>query len=155
MNFIKKNIKLIIGIIIGAILISGISVYATSTIMANQVTYKNGKTVEQALNELYGRKVKILKIGDYDSSQDREIDIAAILPDDYSKLTKNNFVITNAKMNWTTSNMPDEKHDIIQSYDAETGKLYLSKCWIRENYRFWVEYTLGCIIGEVEVVESL
>ena len=56
MNFIKKNIKLILGIVIGAVLISGISVYATSTYYASQVTYKDGKTVEQALNELYETK---------------------------------------------------------------------------------------------------
>lgn len=53
MKFLKKNFKLIVGIIIGAILISGISVYATTTYLASQVTYKDGKTVEQALNNLY------------------------------------------------------------------------------------------------------
>ena len=39
MNFLKKNYKLIIGIIIGAILISGISVYATGQYLASQVDY--------------------------------------------------------------------------------------------------------------------
>ena len=58
MNFVKKNIKLIVGIIIGAVLISGISVYATTTYLASQVNYttnKNAeiKSVEQALNDLY------------------------------------------------------------------------------------------------------
>ena len=58
MNFLKKNYKLIIGIVIGAILISGISVYATGQYLASQVDYttsKNGniKNVEQALNDLY------------------------------------------------------------------------------------------------------
>ena len=44
---------LIITIIILIIIASGISVYATATYMASQVTYKDGKTVEQALNDLY------------------------------------------------------------------------------------------------------
>ena len=53
---LKKNL-IIVGIVVGLIiLISGISVYATATYYANQVTYKNGKTVEQALNELYASK---------------------------------------------------------------------------------------------------
>ena len=56
MNFIKKNFKLIVGIIIGAILISGISVYATGQYLASQVIYKNGKNVEQALNDLYKKQ---------------------------------------------------------------------------------------------------
>ena len=51
---LKKNIKLIIGFLIGVILASGITAYAAG-IFANQVTYKNGKTVEEALNELYNR----------------------------------------------------------------------------------------------------
>lgn len=52
MKLLKNNYKLIIGIIIGILLIGGISVYA-STYLASQITYKNGKSVESALNELY------------------------------------------------------------------------------------------------------
>ena len=61
MNFVKKNYKLIIGILIGVVFISGISVYATSQYLASKVSYtteKNGKiqTVEEALNDLYTNK---------------------------------------------------------------------------------------------------
>lgn len=52
MNFIKKNVKLIIGFIIGVILASTITVYATSY-LAKDIIYKNEKNVEEALNELY------------------------------------------------------------------------------------------------------
>ena len=53
---IKRN-SIIIGFVVALmILVSGISVYATATYYASQVTYKNGKTVEQALNELYASK---------------------------------------------------------------------------------------------------
>ena len=57
MNFVKKNIKLVVGIIIGAILISGISVYATSTYLASEVDYnKNGQAkVSDALDDLYSK----------------------------------------------------------------------------------------------------
>lgn len=55
MKFMKKNLKWIITIILIIIIASGISVYATATYLASQVTYKNGKTVEQALNDLYDK----------------------------------------------------------------------------------------------------
>ena len=55
MNFVKKNIKWIIVIIVSIIIASSITVYATSY-LAKDITYKDGKNVEQALNELYGRK---------------------------------------------------------------------------------------------------
>lgn len=57
MEFLKKNHKLIIGIIIGSILLSGISVYATSRYLASQVSYKDGKSVEDALNDLYSKGI--------------------------------------------------------------------------------------------------
>lgn len=58
-KFEKNNIYLIIGILIGATLACGITAYATN-IMAGNVTYKNNKTVEAALNELYNRTNKTL-----------------------------------------------------------------------------------------------
>ena len=50
-NFLKNNLKLIVGFIIGTILTAGIAVYAT--INANAVDYTNNKKVSDALNELY------------------------------------------------------------------------------------------------------
>ena len=57
MNYEKKNFRLIIGIIIGAVLISGISVYATNSYLASQVDYnKNGQAkVSDALDDLYSK----------------------------------------------------------------------------------------------------
>ena len=54
MKILKKNYKLIIGIILGLI-ISGISVYAAYDYYANEISYTNEKTVAQALNDLYTR----------------------------------------------------------------------------------------------------
>lgn len=55
-----KNKKIIIGLIIGLILITGITSYAAYQYQANNVSYKkiNGTevTVAQALNELYANK---------------------------------------------------------------------------------------------------
>lgn len=57
MKYVKKNIKLIIGIIIGMIIVSSISVYATYTYLANEVKYTDDKSVSQALDELYANKI--------------------------------------------------------------------------------------------------
>ncbi len=59
MKFIKKNIKIIIGFIVVAILASGITVYATYKYFATDVSYTKDGTeisVAQALNELYKNK---------------------------------------------------------------------------------------------------
>ena len=60
MKILKKNTKLIVGIIIGAIIATGITTYAAYNYYASQVSYtkKDGTevSVEKALNELYASK---------------------------------------------------------------------------------------------------
>ena len=55
MNFVKKNLKWIITIIGVIVITTGISVYATSQYLASQVDYKNGDSVEDALDDLYSK----------------------------------------------------------------------------------------------------
>lgn len=54
-RFIKNNFKVILAIIITAIICISGAVFATGY-FARDITYKNGKNVEEALNELYLRK---------------------------------------------------------------------------------------------------
>ena len=54
-KILKKEV--VIAFIVGIIFASSIAVYA-STINASNVDYKNGKTVEYALNDLYGKLPK-------------------------------------------------------------------------------------------------
>ena len=66
MSFVKNNLKWILGIIVGVVIASGISVYATGQYFASQVNYttdKNGEisNVEQALNDLYQKRNKVTK----------------------------------------------------------------------------------------------
>ncbi len=56
MGFIKKNIKLIVGIMVGTLLVSGISVYSTYIYFANEIKYTNDMSVADALNDLYKNK---------------------------------------------------------------------------------------------------
>ena len=79
MEFWKKNIKWIILVIVLLIIASGISVYATSTYLASQVTYtKDGETmsVAEALNELYEKNensIKNIDLSKVDFSSDNYI----------------------------------------------------------------------------------
>ena len=52
-----KNKKIMLAFIIG-VLLSGTSVYAATTYLASNVTYKE-TTVENALNELYDKSIKL------------------------------------------------------------------------------------------------
>ena len=56
MKILKKNKKLILGMTLIAILSSSIGAYAAKTYLASEVTYKDGKSVADALNELYNNK---------------------------------------------------------------------------------------------------
>lgn len=65
MEFIKKNIKMIIGFIAGVILASGITVYATYTYLATDVSYERNGTeisVANALNDLYDNKQDVSEL---------------------------------------------------------------------------------------------
>ena len=89
MGYLKKNIKWIILVIVLIIIASGISVYATTTYLANQVIYKDGKTVEEALNDLYNKIPKGEKIitenGTYDISDKASVNVNITMPEiDYS-----------------------------------------------------------------------
>lgn len=62
MNFLKNNIRIIIGLIIGVLIASGITVYAYSYI-ASDISYTKPGTetaisVEEALNDLYSKSNK-------------------------------------------------------------------------------------------------
>ena len=55
MNFLRKNLKLIVGFIVGVILASSITVYAYNY-LASDIGYTDDKSVADALNELYSLK---------------------------------------------------------------------------------------------------
>lgn len=63
MKFIKNNLKVIIGFIMGIILASSITVYAYSYI-ASDVKYTDEKSVSDALNELYQKINNNLEFGE-------------------------------------------------------------------------------------------
>lgn len=97
MNFLKKNIKWIILVIILMIIVSGVSAYATSTYLASQVVYKDGKTVANALDDLYRNKKE---------TSDDEIKIIENGQQSLEKYYKNFNVnvALSKKLLWTNSN---------------------------------------------------
>ena len=56
MKILRKNIKFIIGMMIGIIIASGISAYAVYKCNASEVKYSDSKNVAQVLDELYQNK---------------------------------------------------------------------------------------------------
>ena len=59
MNILKKNIKWIVLIVMGIVISSGVSIYATSNYLATQVNYTRNNTtisVSNALDQLYAMK---------------------------------------------------------------------------------------------------
>lgn len=54
-KFIKTNLKTILAVFATAIICISGTVFATLEYQASQVEYKDGKSVEQALNELYNQ----------------------------------------------------------------------------------------------------
>ncbi len=94
MNFLKKNYKLIIGIVIGAILISGISVYATGQYLASQVTYNN-TNVASALDELYTKLSKYKNLNQTTTSTASDIVSGKTAYDNLGNLITGTAVIGN------------------------------------------------------------
>lgn len=117
-----------------------------NVILADYENAINGYSRQNSSN-----KVKIKKIGDYNSINSQNINISTILPDDYKNLTIRNFVILNANMNVANGYETDDKSSLIDEYDPETGIIKLHQTRIRNNgLQFYFEFTLGCIIGEIE-----
>ena len=54
MNFLKNNLKVIIAFVVGVILASSITVYAYSY-LASDVKYTDDKSVQDALDDIYGK----------------------------------------------------------------------------------------------------
>ena len=77
MKFVKKNIKLIIGIIVGTLLVSGISVYATYIYFANEIKYTDDKSVADALNDLYSIKTENLSLKSQIEELQKKIEIVS------------------------------------------------------------------------------
>lgn len=71
----KKNVKLVIGIIIGGVVFGTLAVYAETIIAANQVSYDNSSSgvsatnVQGAVDELYTRADKWLNTNDMGKPQ--------------------------------------------------------------------------------------
>lgn len=101
MNFFRKNIRVIIGFVVGVILASGVTVYAYSYI-AKDVMYtkKDGSeiSVDQALNELYEREnikytLKRVSLGETSGTNTTRYYDATGIPN-YQNLTVDNFSLS-------------------------------------------------------------
>ena len=126
MKIIKKNIKLLIGIIIG-ILISGSAVIAETIIEANHIKYSNSKTektnVQDAIDELYELSEN-LKNNNF-----------------ASLLLKNNKVINKEPTLTTSSNNTSDESGLYKSTNTNSGTTYYFRGNVENNYVNFAGFT--------------
>ena len=126
MKIIKKNIKLLIGIIIG-ILISGSAVIAESIIEANHIKYSNSKTektnVQDAIDELYELSEN-LKNNNF-----------------ASLILKNNKVINKEPTLTTSSNNTSDESGLYKSTNTNSGTTYYFRGNVENNYVNFAGFT--------------
>ena len=105
MKFIKNNFKVIISFVVSVILASGITVYATSY-LAKDITYKDNKTVADALNELYTIKNNyVLPNGTIKiSTKSNQIDVSNYQYADTSELFTSEDIESNKRLTILDSN---------------------------------------------------
>ena len=120
MKIIKKNIKLLIGIIIG-ILTSGSVIIAETIIEANHIKYSNSKTektnVQDAIDELYELSENL-----------RHNNFASLI-------LKNNKVINKKPTLTTSSNNTSDESGLYSSTDTNTGDAtYYFRGNVENNY---------------------
>ena len=117
MKFLKNNFKIIIGFIIGSVLTGGI-VYASMS--AGDIIYKNNKTVEQALNQLYSYKANVILVQENISgSGTTDVDVKPFYTN-YSELTAADFKLIITNMSYANSGTSSEKLPTV-TYDSSTG----------------------------------
>lgn len=159
MSFFRKNIKIIVAFIIGVILASGISVYAyscySSDISYKKVNSEEEISVEEALNELYERKLDSLtlhkiNLGNFASTSAASVDIKSQVSN-YADLTKDNFWLRNVRTSYTSATWSDYNlggpSETI-SYDPSTGIVTVQASygsWSAQQHAIYHSYTLYCI----------
>ena len=129
MKIIKKNIKLLIGIIIG-ILISGSAVIAETIIEANHIKYSNSKTektnVQDAIDELYELSESLK----YDNTSFTAI------------ILKNNKVINKEPTLTTSINNSNDESGLYKSTTTNSGSpTYYFRGNVENNYVNFAEFT--------------
>ena len=129
MKIIKKNIKLLIGIIIG-ILISGSAVIAETIIEANHIKYSNSKTektnVQDAIDELYELSESLK----YDNTSFTTI------------ILKNNKVINKEPTLTTSINNSNDESGLYKSTTTNSGSpTYYFRGNIENNYVNFAGFT--------------
>ena len=129
MKIIKKNIKLLIGIIIG-ILISGSAVVAETIIEANHIKYSNSKTektnVQDAIDELYELSESLK----YDNTSFTAI------------ILKNNKVINKEPTLTTSINNSNDESGLYKSTTTNSGSpTYYFRGNVENNYVNFAEFT--------------
>ena len=139
-KFMINNIKLFVGILIGAVIFGGLGVYATIKIQASEIGYKD-TTVENTLNYLYNKiYIDDAKFGDVIQLNDGTSWVVLnSSSDDSIRLMSTNFIKNNvtgelsgenlytqvldeAKIVWDVNNSNNYSNSSIKNYLENTVK---------------------------------
>ena len=132
MNFIRKNIKLLIGIIIGLVIASTIVVYAA--INANTVDYKNNQKVSDALNELYTKvpsgSQDITANGTYNIANKASVNVSVGAPSMTFNLINDAYSTTNSQASFDVTPLSNQyKYFKIIGLYNDTNTVKTSRIW--------------------------
>lgn len=138
----KKLVLIVLTIFLSVLVTSGISVYAAYKYASADIQYGD-KNVKQALDELYSNQSQKSKI--YYLGTGTSINVKNKLPNDYSRLTANNFIIGTKKLDAKQAQYQSSTgrthvtagfngFELTKSYNSSTGVLTLSG----NTYRTWV-----------------
>ena len=90
-------------------------------------------------------ELKIVTISTTNSAVARNFNVSSSLPDVYTTLTLNNFVISNGYITTTRGGTDAKNTNILSSYNASTGILYCNRASAftgQENWQAYFYYTI-------------
>lgn len=156
-KILKKEV--LVAFIIGLLIASSITIYAYSYVASDIKYKKSGEdteiSVEDALNELYAKKLDsstlhMVNLGNFASTSAASVDIKSQVSN-YADLTKDNFWLRNVRTSYTSATWSDYNlggpAETI-SYNPSTGVVTVQASygsWSSQKHAIYHSYTLYCI----------
>lgn len=146
-NFIRNNLKTILVAGVTAIICISGTAFAAYQYQASKIEYKDGKSVEEALNDLFNKnnnttKGMTLIASNQSGRYANRISVKNITG--YESLTKDDFFVVLTGIDYVGTTDSDENYNLITNYNSEKGELEISTCkvWFKQGrtLTIWTKY---------------